>query len=360
MSDRVVLGATIERLRGRVTEGREIRVGTDGLLFPASCSCCGEPAGVSRRETRSGDRLAVIVPYCSACLKHASSASTHVLSVALASALLGMAATAGLPLAWPELSFVGFVPLAVSFGLLPVGFAALWRRSRASGHAAITRAAWFTRSGRLFLVSSRFASELADANGLDAEPARGREPWLSPWMANGALLAFIAAPSLYYLHHPTLRIVNLTPHRIEVFVDDRGVAELGPSTAESPAAGVEIRVASGRRKIQARAASGEVVHLDVADVVSGAAHLYAPGAVGVCFWLETTAYGRHGQHRSVAPLEPERRFWVLSERVDTWFSPNPPPEELDARSSGGTLTALRQAPCVEAPNPVRRASTLHE
>lgn len=346
-------------LYGPPTDGREVIVHDDPVVVPSICACCCEPASVSRRETRRRDGQTVIVPYCSTCLKHASSPSTHVLSVSLASGLLGTAATVGLPLAWPELPLIGVVLLAVVLGSLPLVFAAVWRRPLVPGHVARNRAVWWTPSGRLFCVAPRFASELAKASSLESAPAVGREPKLSPWMAVGAVVALVASPTLYYIHHPRLRIVNLSEHRVVVLVDDRAVADLAPSSAESPAAGVEVRIPSGRREIRAEASTGAVVHSASVDVESGAAHLYAPGADGICFWLETTAYGRHGRDRTLAPLTTEKRFWVLSEGVDTWFAPNPLPEEKDARSSGGTLTALRQAPCVQAPNAVRRSSTLH-
>jgi len=42
--------------------------------------------------------------------------------------------------------------------------------------------------------------------------------------------------------------------------------------------------------------------------------------------------------------------------IDTWFSPNPAAQSADVRSTGGVLTALRQAPCSAAPRPIQEAS----
>ena len=54
--------------------------------------------------------------------------------------------------------------------------------------------------------------------------------------------------------------------------------------------------------------------------------------------------------------ESDARFdAVLPGGIDTWFAPNPGTADPNARSSGGLLTALRQAPCTEAPQEVRSA-----
>jgi len=84
-------------------------------------------------------------------------------------------------------------------------------------------------------------------------------------------------------------------------------------------------------------------------LVSGAMHFYAPASNGYCFWLEHTHYGRAKSFENdIEPLAGPSRFWVLARRVDTWFSPNPPATD-DDRSTGGSLTALRQGPCNVAP-----------
>ena len=59
----------------------------------------------------------------------------------------------------------------------------------------------------------------------------------------------------------------------------------------------------------------------------------------------------------IRPLLSETRFFVLSADVDTWFAETPEPPRFDRRSSGGTLTALRHAPCPRAPEAVRRAAS---
>jgi hypothetical protein len=73
---------------------------------------------------------------------------------------------------------------------------------------------------------------------------------------------------------------------------------------------------------------------------------------GHCFWLESTAYGRaevDGARRLA--LSRKQHFWVLPLVVDSWFSENPAQSD-DQRSTGGVLTALRQAPCALAPVPL--------
>jgi hypothetical protein len=96
-----------------------------------------------------------------------------------------------------------------------------------------------------------------------------------------------------------------------------------------------------------------LAHLLV-EFQSGATHLFAPGAVATCFWLETTGYGQEQLVKpSYQPLPSEDHFWVLPGGIDTWFAANPAPSDPQSHSSGGLLTALRQAPCAEAPPEAR-------
>ena len=69
-----------------------------------------------------------------------------------------------------------------------------------------------------------------------------------------------------------------------------------------------------------------------------------------------TGYGRDAT-RSVRPLVSGARFFALDTDVDSWFVASPEPPAFDRRSSGGTLTALRQSPCARAPESVRAATS---
>ena len=82
---------------------------------------------------------------------------------------------------------------------------------------------------------------------------------------------------------------------------------------------------------------------------AGRRHLYAPGSADICFWLETTSYGREQKRPDKVPLQGEVRFWVLPEEVNGWFMPSPPAPE-GARATGGSTTVLRQGPCEDAPD----------
>jgi hypothetical protein len=115
-------------------------------------------------------------------------------------------------------------------------------------------------------------------------------------------------------------------------------------------------VPSGERALAVIGPGGRVVEEARVFVKSGARHLYAPASDGYCFWLERSFYGRSGpdvaERRALAGSV---RFWVLPSDLDTWFSPNPEPSRADKRSSGGMLSALRQARCSVAPAEVRQA-----
>jgi hypothetical protein len=71
--------------------------------------------------------------------------------------------------------------------------------------------------------------------------------------------------------------------------------------------------------------------------------LFAPASRGYCFSVERRGYGdATDQPLDVLPLEGDNPFWQLPDGIG-WFTPNPEPGPL--RTSGGTLSCLRQKRC---------------
>jgi hypothetical protein len=310
-------------------------------------------AADSLRETHRGH--GVIVPYCTDCHFHASSVGTRRLGVLLSSLLLGATLSASMPLLGLETGPVAFVLLVVAGSLLPLAFAWLPWRPVALGHTARGRAVWWTRDGALACTNARWGEELATAAGVEGRRLRVREPLLSATTLVGPALALLLSPMVYVAEHPPLRILNLTPALVFVEVDGRRVGAVEPTSQESPRAGVTLRVLAGQRSLRVVDAEGTLVDERDAQLTMDAEHLYAPGADGTCFWVETTSYGRERDQavdRVVAPLGHGSGFWTIPGPVDTWFAPNPATSS-DARSTGGRLTALRQAACLDAPAAVR-------
>jgi hypothetical protein len=341
-----------DRLLGRV-DVRVVALSPEGVALPGHCACCGGTADSSRVELRERDGASIIVPYCSDCQRHASAVSTRALAVALASSLLAVTLAAGLPLLG-ELPAVAYTLIVLAGALLPLAAGVLWRRRPARGHRALGRAVWWLGTGELACVNPHFAAELAVTSGVALDRRTLGEPVLSAWVWVGVILALVTAPFFYVLYHPLVRVVDLTGRRLVVLLDGRAVASVDPTSAESPAAGVELRLPSGHHRLQARDPNGRILSDTTVRIESGAQHLYAPGSDGYCFWLETTGYGRAGPPGpAIRPLSGARRFWVLPVDVDTWFAPNPAPARGDDRSSGGVLTALRQARCADAPAEAR-------
>ncbi len=345
-----------QRWSGRI-EGRAVKVNPTGLIVPAECACCGAVASSSRVERTPTDGLSVIVPYCDACQRHASSASTRVLASTLASCVLGGTLAAVLPLLWQQANALALAALALLGALLPLAVALRHTPRREAGHTSGGRAVWWLPNGELFCASPAWAESLAAAQNSTLRPVSLRDRPRSPWMVTGPVLALVVAPFFYWLHRPLVRVVNLTSGQLTVLVDGAPLATLEPTSAESPAAGVEIRMPAGTRQLVAVDSRSRTVARATVQARAGRQHLYAPGSDAYCFWLETVGYGQAGaQGLDRVPLLRRDRFWVLPQ-VDAWFAPNPPPSPGDDRSSGGTRTALRQSPCREAPASVRAAAT---
>jgi hypothetical protein len=343
--------------RHRAWAPREVRlleIEPIGLAIPGSCACCGAAAASSRVETRPTDGKTLVVPYCDACQGHASAATTRSLSAALASAVLGITLCLALPLVWESVSMGVHVAIVVAAALVPLALFAIARRGARSGHTATGRAVWWTKRGELACTSARWAAELAASSGSSSRLERSRERVLSAWAFTGPIVLLVAAPLVHRFHNPELRVLNLTENRLSLLVDGRMVAVVEPTSAESPAAGLDVRIPSGRRSLRTLGPDGRDVDAVVVDVESGAYHLYAPASDGHCFWLERTVYGRNRPDGSARQaLEGPVRFWRLPRTLDSLFAPNPEPAAADRRSTGGELVALRQARCNEAPADVR-------
>ncbi len=296
----------------------------------------------------------VIVQYCSECHRHASRPGTRLLLGALVG-LLGAFSIAGfVPPVWPHLSLATHCALAAVGAAFPIALALFIPRRPSAGHSSAGRAVWWTSEQRIACTNTHWAARVAESSGAQIEVARIREPLPWQWLVTAVLGVFVTVPVFHVLHRPPLRIVNLSQQRLWVTVDDRPLAVVDATSSESPLAGAEVRVPAGRRKLEARTREGRLVSSISATFQPLGEHLYAPGSRDYCFWLETTAYGRTELDQpTLEALSGDDRFWALPAKVDTWFAPNPEPSLADTRSSGGALTALRQARCSAAPPQVR-------
>jgi hypothetical protein len=323
-------------------------------ILPEECACCAEPA-THRLAARRRDGVSVLVGYCDECAEHQAAASSRVLSLALSSLLLGIVTAGGLPLLAPRLGLFGLALCACVASLLPLGLLLLPHGHAGSAHAARGPAVFWTRGDRLLCASERYGRRIGELNGASALPAPIRESTGSAWLSAGPLVGVGAACLSYFVYHPLLRVINLGSAQIVVAVDGARLASVDATSNESPAAGALVRVPAGRHELSVSSAvdGAELGRVEV-DFQSGAIHLFAPGAQQICFWLETTGYGEEQRATpSYEPLVSEDHFWVLPGGIDTWFAANPPPADPHSHSSGGLLTALRQAPCAEAPAEVR-------
>jgi hypothetical protein len=222
-------------------------------------------------------------------------------------------------------------------------------------HAARGPAVLWGPGQRLFCAAPAYGERLAELNGGELSRAAVPERWGSAWLSAGPVLGLGAACFAFFVYHPLLRVLNLGPVAVEVALDGQRLTSVDPTSNESPAGGALLRVPAGAHTLSVFSSlDGSALGSSSVHFESGAVHLFAIGAEQTCFWLETTGYGRE---QRVAPsyqaLSSSEHFWVLPSGIDTWFAANPPPSMESAHSSGGLLTALRQAPCAEAPQEVR-------
>jgi len=333
--------------------GASVTVPASPAVLPEECACCGNPA-LHQLAVQRGAR-SVLVGYCDACAEHQASASSRVLAIALASLLLGLSVAFGLPLVAQRLGGLGLALLASLASVVP--FFLLWLPPLKIGgaHAARGPAVIWLTDDELWFARASYAERFATLNHATLESAPRGEVVASPWLAAGPLAAVGAALISFFVYHPLLRVLNLGASRIEVAVDGVPLVAVDATSNESPSAGALVRVPAGHHTLTVSSTtSGIILTRAEVDFESGAVHLFAPGALGTCFWLETTGYGEEQLAKpAYQPLRSENQFWVLPGGIDNWFAPNPLPSEARSHSSGGLLTALRQAPCADAPPEAR-------
>ncbi len=328
-----------------------IELGPVGARLPSECACCGGAVSAHTVVRRGRDAAELLVGYCPACHEHAGKDGTRALGVGLASFLLAASLGVALPLSTRAPLFV-VVLLVLAASLLPVLVAAALRPRPARGHAAWGGAVQFSGSA-LCCARSDYADELLRLNPKGRKLESSAPPWFSPWMLAGPLIALSVTPFAYELSFPTLRVLNLTGERFEVWVDGRPVGSVDPTSVESPRAGRDLEVAAGSHLFEVRDASGALVSRATGRLVSGKSHLFAPASDAYCFWIETLSYGRGAGDTERRPLAGEARFWVLPDGIDGFFTPPRAPPALAGSLSGGSVTVLRQAPCDQAPAEVQ-------
>lgn len=283
----------------------------------------------------------MIVPYCSACLRHA--VRPRILRTATIYGSLLLAVFGGILCAATWDSRWGATIVATALSTFPTIWSRWLNLPRQLGHAA--------RGKALVLLSKGIACESqAYANLISLHPhglvscAVVDRSSLRPGDLLGPLLAVMLTPCLHHLFFPILRVVNFTDRTIRVVVDDRILGSVEPTSGESPAAGETMRAPSGRHRLRALYGDGTAVSDERVTIRSGYQHLYAPGALDECFYLQRAAYGRSAfEGQSVVDFRSPSRFWAVPNEVYLWFTP----EKSVRRSAttGGVVTLLRMGRC---------------
>lgn len=326
--------------------GSLVRLAGSGLIVPPSCACCGEPAARSEPLRSPGKGYELFIGYCEDCSGHVGAERARKLAGGIGSMLLGLGLAFALPLSPRPMPPVALAALTLLGALLPIGIVALWPRRPGRGHAAEGPAVRAVSEDQVLAANEHWSRDFARANDLKREHATFRESRISLGMLPGPVLAPLLAVLAYGTTSPVMRVLNLSGERIHIEVDGTRVADVDPTSVESPAAGVELRISVGRHELVARGPTGELIERTPVTIQSGRAHLFAPGSTGYCFWLETSGYGRSPTPAVTRePLGGAERFWSLPENLGGWFLPAPAAALAEARLTGGVVTVLRQSPC---------------
>jgi len=236
-------------------------------------------------------------------------AGTLRLTVAASGLVLGLSAAAVLPLLLPWHGQAVLSLLAMALALLPgAGLLLVWWRRGSSAEARAQLARLATVAGAVALSSG------------------------------------LALVPLFNLYRGQVRVLNHGEEPFVLWVDDKRVARVEPSSGESALAGAWLTLPAGERDLRVVGESTQRELFRGRELVRGGSpHLFAPQSAGYCFTIERRGYGdARGEAEEAVPLEGANPFWVLPDGI-SWFTPNPEPGPL--QTSGGTLSCLRQKRC---------------
>ncbi len=333
----------------RVQPGFELELEPDARL-PSSCaSCCGL-ASTTRRESSAERQL--LVPYCSACAERLLRQGTAQAVASVVSVVLAVTLILTLPRLAPSLPLLGYTAVALVAALIPPAIVWAVRPAvRESGATSVGRAAWWSKH-KFCCTNQRWVEQISGVIGAP-KPRALRVPVVVPSMFAGAGLVLVGAPLAYDYLHPQVIALNLGAPEFELLADGVVVGRVVATSLESPEAGLRFRLGVGQRELLARTLGGRTLLSEQVELEAGKTYLYAPLSEEYCFWLEHDDYGRRAApERHYRVLPQDREFWALPREIDSWFSANPLVTS-DKRSTGGSLTALRQARCEESPPEVR-------
>jgi hypothetical protein len=165
--------------------------------------------------------------------------------------------------------------------------------------------------------------------------------WLAAAAASASALLLLPLWSVY---RGELRVLNLGDEPFALWIDGQRLGRVEPSSGESARAGIELTVPAGERALRVVSEpDGRELFVTRQRVHGGSPHLFAPLNTGYCFFIERRRYGDgHAEPLESEPLVEGTSFWVLPDGI-SWFTPNPEPGPL--QTSGGTLSCLRQRRC---------------
>src|SRR4051812_28339989 len=159
-----------------------------------------------------------------------------------------------------------------------------------------------------------------------------------------ALLSALAVVPLFNLYRGQVRVLNHGEEPFTLWVDDKRVARVEPSSGESALAGAWLTLPAGERELRVVGeSSGRELFRARELVQGGTPPLFAPLSAGYCFTIEQRGYGA-AKDRTLdgVPLGGDNPFGALPDGI-SWFTPNPEPGP--PQPPGGTLSCLRQKRC---------------
>lgn len=318
----------------------------EDFSLPLECANCAANAGHAVRcATRTRN---VLVPYCARCLRSLEREKTQLAVAVSASLFIGLTLLLVLPWTGLGLRLPGYLGWSLVGVLLPLVWVALVSSGTAAGQTTSGSAVWW-EGDTLVGTNQAWMEQLAALNETRVTSKTGKRPILGWPFAVIPLTIAAIAPAAYATFFPTVVVLNLSPHDLELLVDGRPAQRVPVSSLESSDAAVRLPLPAGTHWFEARtvAESAAVARVQV-TLDAGALYLFAPGAANHCFWLERDTYGKASEAPIIRRLGGKDGFFSIPTRIDSWFSPNPDPG-ADTRSSGGDMVALRHARCPDAP-----------
>jgi hypothetical protein len=226
-------------------EGRVVTLNASSYKTPPYCCSCGGPQQTQIATSRSQKRgnvtttLKMNFPYCNACAARVKAYKAK-LTVAVVVVVAISLVVGGLVIAIPGLPLAVAVVIGLVVGVggsigVALGLRPPMPPAPATSRGEAARIIGFkgAEQTRVHVSHAQWGDEFARGNNAIAQPSSKGDGFVLGPVLTGAILAPLCAIGASVAAHPSVYVDNASAEALEVFVDGKKVASVGPDSHKS-------------------------------------------------------------------------------------------------------------------------------